>query len=131
MYFLFCFYSFVLLYIYTVTPASTTTAVAGAVGAGETEGVFLPHEPTNGRAAATTAGRQMAIPTMEYPPFVLPSAQRTKPAAIKPTHDRVASRAESRAVGEARGETTDIVSEVGQQISTATFGCSNPLNFGG
>lgn len=118
---------FVLLYIYTVTPASTTTAEALAV---ETEGVFLPHEPTNGRAAATTAGRQMAIPTMEYPPFVLPSAQRTKPAAIKPTHDRVARRAESRAVGGARGETTDIVSEVGQQISTATFGCSNPLNFG-
>jgi hypothetical protein len=112
LYFLFLFLLFfVLLYIYTVTPASTTTAEAGAVVATATEGVFLPHEPTKGRAAATTAGRQMAIPTMEYPPFVLPSAQRTKPAAIKPTHERVASRAESRAVGGARGETTDIVSE--------------------
>jgi hypothetical protein len=110
LYFLFLFlFFFVLLYIYTVTPASTTTAEALAVGATATAGAFFPHEPTKGRATATTAGRQIAIPTMEYPPFVLPSAQRTKPAAIKPTHDRVASRAESRAVGGARGETTDIV----------------------
>ena len=99
-----------------MTPASTTTAEAGTeagtgAGAGAAAGAFLPHTPTNGRATATTAGRQMAIPTMEYPPFVLPSAQRTNPAAIKPTHERVASRAASRAVGEARGETTDIVSE--------------------
>ena len=69
---------------------------------------------------------------MEYPPFVLPFDQSTKPATIKPTHDRVASRAVDSATGDTSyaetetetetGVETDILSEVGQQISTAIFG---------
>jgi hypothetical protein len=42
----------------------------------------------------------MAIPTMEYPPFVLPFDQSTKPATIKPTHERVASSAVDSATGD-------------------------------
>ena len=130
LYFLFLFYSFLFSFlVYTVTPASTTTAAEAASVGGAGAGVFLPHTPTNGMATATTAGRQMAIPTMEYPPFVLPSAQRTNPAAIKPTHERVASRAASRAVGEARGETTDIVSEADKKQALPYLAARARSNF--